>query len=135
MIELRADGTIPGAPKIGRIYLMAHDGVLHYQSCKVEFESDWPEYIEKYDTFRGFTSGFLPIDELNTKLAALRKAGFGPEEMKIEKVRHLKQKAKEAHKESIKALEAYIKACEGVDEGGQARAEKALIQLRDVKLR
>jgi hypothetical protein len=111
MIELRADGSLQGKPKIGRIYKMCNDGVLNYRSFSVELESDWPPYIEKYAEFRGFVTGFIPVDEMMTRFAECGLAGFTQEEKDIEKVAHLKSEFLKARDVAEKAAHVYFTAC------------------------
>jgi hypothetical protein len=111
MIELRADGSLPGEDKIGRIYIMSYDGRLGYCSFECELESDWPEYIEKYPNFRGFVTGFLPLDELSAKHEELNAKGFTAEEQEAETVKHLKTVFLAAHRAAEKAAHAYFAAC------------------------
>lgn len=108
MREYREDGTLPGEPTMGRIYKAAHDGVLHLQYSLVEFVTDWPDYIENYDSFRGYVTEFLSKDELTTKLAELKKIGFTSEEKQTEKIAHLKQIVINKHAEAVKAISDYI---------------------------
>lgn len=111
MIELRADGSLPGEPKVGRIYKMANGGRLYYHSYEVEMESDWPDYIEKYPNFRGFVTGFLPIKELSAEHERLNEIGFTPAEHDVERVKHLKAIFMKARDEAEKAAHAYFAAC------------------------
>lgn len=111
MIELRADGSKRGAPKLARIYKMCNNGVLSYQSFAVELESDWPSYIESYKEFRCFVTDLFPVDELQTRLAALKAKGFSADEQDLEKVAHLKGLFLAARDAAEKAAHAYFAAC------------------------
>lgn len=111
MKEFRADGTLEGEPKLGRIYKMAHDGRIFLTLWKGEREDDLAPYIEKYDNFRGFVTGFLPLEEAEKRHEELLKIPTPPEELEIEKVKHLKKLFLEAHKKAEQAAHAYFVAC------------------------
>ncbi len=111
MIELRADGSREGAPKLARIYKMAGDGKLWYASGSVELESDWKPYIETYAGFRGFVTEFFPVEELKAKLAEFNAVGFTTEEKERELAAHLKSVFMVARATAEKAAHAYFAAC------------------------
>lgn len=111
MQEYRADGSTEGEPTMGRIYVMASKGELHYSSHEVELVSDWPKYIEQYSTFRGFCTGFLPMDELEKAHQELIAAGFLQEDKDREKVAYLKEEFMKARDVAEKAAHAYFAAC------------------------
>lgn len=111
MIELRADGSKKGAPKVGRIYVMCNDGVLNFQSFTCERESDWPAYIEGYKQFRRFVTEFIPVGDIPAAVADLKIKGFTAEEQDLEKVAHLKGLFLAARDAAEKAAHAYFAAC------------------------
>jgi hypothetical protein len=111
MIELREDGTLEGAPKVGRIYKLAYDGRITLILWEGELETDFHSYVERYETFRGYLTDFLPLEEARTEHARLLKIPTPSEELEAEKVRHLKKQFLEAHKKAEQAAHAYFAAC------------------------
>lgn len=111
MKEFREDGTLEGAPTLGRIYKLGYDGRVVLILWEGEREDDFRPYIEQYDTFRGYLTGFLPLEEARAKHAELLKIPILKEELEAEKVRHLKKEFLEAHKKAEKAAYAYFVAC------------------------
>ena len=76
MIELRADGSIPGVDTHGRVYKVVDlmTGVVGYNCWVSDLSNGDPEIlarIEKYDTFRGYASDILPISEIKTLVQSL----------------------------------------------------------------
>jgi len=111
MIEYRADGSLPGPHKVGRVYKMAGEGKLWYSLWTGELETDLPSYIERYDNFRGFMTGFLPKDEAEGEYLRLQDTKHDPAELEVEKLRHLKKLFLEQHKKAEQAAHAYFVAC------------------------
>ena len=82
MIELRADGSIPGPDQYGRIYKVVDPmtGIVAYNmraSDLPEGEPDSIKRIRAYDSFAGFVTDILPIEEANRKV---RELNDGPKE-------------------------------------------------------
>lgn len=76
MIELRADGSIPGPDQYGRIYKVIDPmtGIVGYSmwgSDLPEGEPDTIANIEAYDSFGGFVTDILPIKEAKSKVREL----------------------------------------------------------------
>ena len=111
MIELREDGSIPGPAKVGRIYKLGYDGLVTLVLWEGEFETDLPEYIERYPSFRGYLTEFLPLEEARTEHARLLKIPTPKEELEAEMLRHLKKQFLEQHKKAEQAAYAYFSAC------------------------
>lgn len=111
MIELRADGSMPGAPQVARIYKSGSEGRLYYTAWAGEFETDLPAYLEKYDSFRGWVSDFIPYSGALDRLAELRAQGFTGTETEAEKLRHLKDVLLKARDAAEKAAATYFGAC------------------------
>ena len=82
MIELRADGSIPGPDQYGRIYKVVDPmtGIVAYNmraSDLPEGEPDSIKRIRAYYSFAGFVTDILPIEEANRKV---RELNNGPKE-------------------------------------------------------
>lgn len=82
MIELRADGSIPGPSEYGRIYKVIDPmtGIVGYNmwaSDLPEGDPDTIANIEGYDSFGGFVTDILPIKEAKSKV---RELNGGPKE-------------------------------------------------------
>ena len=82
MIELRADGSIPGPDQYGRIYKVVDPmtGIVAYNmraSDLPEGEPDSIKRIRAYDSFAGFVTDILPIEDVKRKV---RELNDGPKE-------------------------------------------------------
>lgn len=110
MIELRADGSIPGKPKVARIYKAAVEGVMTLRHWEGEFVTDVPSYLETSSHFRGWVSEFFDISEVKVNLANLQGA-ITQEERDAEKAKHLKAVFLEQHRKAEKAAYEYFAAC------------------------
>ena len=82
MIELRADGSIPGPDQYGRIYKVVDPmtGIVAYNmraSDLPEGEPDSIKRIRAYYSFAGFVTDILPIEDVKRKV---RELNDGPKE-------------------------------------------------------
>ena len=111
MKEYREDGTLEGAPVFGRIYKLGNEGRIQYILWEGEREDDFKDYIERYPSFRGYLTGFLPLEEARTEHARLLKIPTPKEELESEKIHHLKSVFLEQHKKAEQAAHAYFVAC------------------------
>ena len=82
MIELRADGSIPGPDQYGRIYKVVDPmtGIVAYNMWASDLPEGEPDSIKRiraYYSFAGFVTDILPIEEANRKV---RELNDGPKE-------------------------------------------------------
>lgn len=116
MIELRADGSIPGKPQRGRVYKMAGEGKVWFSLWTGEFDTDLKSYIALYPEFRGWQTDFLPLSEAKVQFESIKAAGVSKDELAVENVRHLKSEFMKARDVAEKAAFAYFNACPVGDE-------------------
>ena len=110
MIELRADGSIPGKPKVARIYKAAVEGVMTLRHWEGEYVTDVPPYLEASSHFRGWVSEFFDISEVKVNLENLQGL-ITKEEREAEKAKHLKVVLLEQHRKAEKAAYDYFASC------------------------
>ena len=122
MIELRADGSIPGAAKVGRVYKMAGSGKIWFAVWSGEFETDLPSYIETYAGFRGFYTNFLPVKEADNICKELNRQGVSLEEINSEQVAWLKESLMNAVLAAQNAAKTYLERCPEGNERSRANA-------------
>ena len=78
MIELRADGSIPGQNTHGRVYKVVDPmtGEVGYNCWASDLPQGEPhclERIEGYDSFHGYVSEILPIAEVEALVQSLNR--------------------------------------------------------------
>lgn len=110
MIELRADGSIPGEAKVARIYKAATEGVMTLRYWEGEYVTDVPTYLESSSHFRGWVTDFFGVGDVDVKLEEL-KGLITEEEREAEKARHLKVVLLEQHRKAEKAAYDYFASC------------------------
>lgn len=76
MIELRADGSIPGPDRYGRIYKVVEPmtGIVGYNMWASDLPEGEPDNIKRiraYDSFAGFVTDILPIEEARRQVREL----------------------------------------------------------------
>jgi hypothetical protein len=82
MIELRADGSIPGPDKYGRVYQIVNlmTGEIGYNMWSSDLPEGDPDRvagIQSYPTFKKWASDILPVDDAD---ALVEKLNRGPAE-------------------------------------------------------